>query len=218
MLSGNTWSCGCYARQKKRESRLSDHHAEITAIILQYKRHAKNRCLSFTLTRKLISDLVRRDCFYCGICPSNLMRTKNSIDRLHYSGIDRLNNKKGYSKNNVVPACKLCNLAKRNLSLKEFHDWIKRLTDYQKAAAINTNKSLDQIYQLLARPEIIEILKHVDGTAINIEDMSKSAAEAMKQAPLIAKNIEKIASTTSKFTKITLITNILTTIARIFIP
>lgn len=85
-------------------------------------------------------------------------------------------------------------------------------------AAEKTGKNLDKIYELLARQEIIEILKNIEGTTANAEQMSASAAEAMKQMPEIAESLNKIAKTSSKFTKTTLIVNILATIARAFIP
>ena len=53
-------------------------------------------------------------------------------DEILYNGIDRLENTIGYEDSNCVPACKICNFAKRNLSQKQFYDWIKRLVNFQK--------------------------------------------------------------------------------------
>ena len=87
-----------------------------------------------------------------------------------------------------------------------------------RAAALDVHKDLDAIYELIARPEIVELLRHVDGTAANVEKMSASAAEAMKRAPGIAESLEKIARTSSRFTKVTLIANVIGILAKALLP
>ena len=47
-----------------------------------------------------------------------------------YSGIDRVNSEKGYVKNNVVPCCKVCNIAKHNMSQNDFFNWINKVYNY----------------------------------------------------------------------------------------
>ena len=32
---------------------------------------------------------------------------------------------------NCVPCCKICNIAKRNMTLEEFDEWIKRLYNHR---------------------------------------------------------------------------------------
>ena len=118
---------GCLALETKRSKRMSENHSELTAIILNYKRHAKDRNLSWDLTRQEVAEIIKKDCYYCDNPPSNIKRTKNTIEPLRYNGIDRIDNSKGYTKDNVVPCCKQCNLAKRDLSLDEFVYWIKRV-------------------------------------------------------------------------------------------
>lgn len=122
--SGNTKSCGCLSREIKLNKRISLHHSEITAVILGYKRHAIARGFSWSLNRKFVEDIISKPCFYCGTSPSNTKITKNTLsDGLKYSGIDRLDSGKDYTEGNVVPCCKICNYAKSNLSLKQFHNW-----------------------------------------------------------------------------------------------
>lgn len=128
VISGNTKSCGCLAREKKKSKRISPNHSEITAIILGYKRHAIDRGYKWNLTRQEVEAIVSLNCHYCGIEPSNTKKTKNSIGNgMKYSGIDRIDSSKDYEPTNVVAACKLCNYAKSNLSIDEFKEWAKRL-------------------------------------------------------------------------------------------
>lgn len=44
-----------------------------------------------------------------------------------YNGIDRIDNQKGYSLDNVVACCRICNNAKSDMTVHEFHSWIMRI-------------------------------------------------------------------------------------------
>lgn len=128
MTSGNTKSCGCLSREVRANKRISKNHSEITAIILGYKRHAERRGFEWKLTRSDVEELVKKNCFYCDSKPNNIKKTKNSIENgLVYSGIDRIDNSKDYTKDNSVPCCKVCNYAKSDMSLNEFHEWAIRI-------------------------------------------------------------------------------------------
>jgi hypothetical protein len=127
MTSGNTKSCGCFGTESRKAKRISENHCEVTAIILQYKRHAKSRGLQFLLPRDFVEKIVGMNCHYCGVYPSNFMKTKNSIKGLAFSGIDRVNSSISYIESNVVPCCKMCNYAKSNYTISEFKDWAIKL-------------------------------------------------------------------------------------------
>lgn len=134
MISGNTKSCGCYGQEVRKNKRISNNHSEITAIILGYKRHAENRGFKWQLTRKQVEGIIKMNCHYCGSPPSNIKKTKNSIDEgLKYSGIDRINSKDNYTIENCVSCCKICNYAKSNMTIEEFYKWAINLG--QKAMA-----------------------------------------------------------------------------------
>ena len=124
MVSGNTKSCGCLAKEIKQSKRISKNHSDITAIILGYKRHAERRGFKWLLSRTFVEKLIKKNCFYCGSNPSNLKKTKNSIGNgLLYSGIDRIDSNKDYTEDNIVACCRVCNDAKSNMSIKEFKKW-----------------------------------------------------------------------------------------------
>ncbi len=127
LKSGNTKSCGCLSREVKLARRLPGNRGVINHLILQYKRHARNRNLSFRLSYKRFSELIKGNCVYCGEPPSNVKITKNCKEGFVYSGIDRVDPKRGYSLGNVVSCCSLCNRAKNNLSLEQFKTWVKKL-------------------------------------------------------------------------------------------
>jgi hypothetical protein len=127
VTSGNTKSCGCMVKEGHKKRVLPDHGVCRNNLLLQYKRHAKGRDFSFELTKEQFSNLICKPCYYCGIPPSNLKKTKNDSEGLLYTGIDRVNPKLGYSITNCVPACSMCNRAKRDMTKQEYYEWVKRL-------------------------------------------------------------------------------------------
>jgi hypothetical protein len=77
------------------------------------------------------------NCFYCNSLPNNVfnraktdkkasIKAKNEGNYI-YNGIDRIDNSKGHTIDNIVPCCKYCNFAKSNLNIKEFYEWIDRV-------------------------------------------------------------------------------------------
>ena len=86
--------------------------------------------------------LSQQDCFYCGSPPSNRRNAvcdRNSEFRkingvFVYSGLDRVDNTIGHTKNNVVPCCFDCNIAKLERTKDEFFSWIKKVYDKHCAA------------------------------------------------------------------------------------
>lgn len=126
-LKNNTvTSCGCVGKLKRAESlRLPDGEASFNALYSGYSRAAKKRGYSFDLTKGEFRTLVKHDCTYCGCKPSQF--SKKSIfpygDFL-YNGVDRRDNSKGYTKENSVPCCGLCNKMKGVLSVEEFNKHI----------------------------------------------------------------------------------------------
>ena len=110
LTMGVTKSCGC----------IRQINGVLNNVFERYKRQAKTRNLKFDLTKEQVRHLIFNKCSYCGSIPEN----KNTRSLIMYNGIDRLNNKKGYTKFNCVTACKYCNRSKGIRTLTEFHNWI----------------------------------------------------------------------------------------------
>ncbi len=127
LKGGFTKSCGCLRRELIGDrKRLSPGLSNMRILIGWYKAGAKERGLDFKLTEKQFKKLTQQDCHYCETKPNNIVKGGGCIGEYIYNGIDRVDNKKGYVIGNVVPCCKRCNQAKRNLTLQEYQDWIKR--------------------------------------------------------------------------------------------
>jgi len=130
LTSGNTKSCGCYKHEIDKSRRFPNNSGVAYQVMLGYKRHAKDRGLIWELTREECQNLIEQPCHYCGRIKTNLKITKNCKEGYRYNGIDRVDNTKGYVKNNVVSCCNICNRAKRDLTKEEFLEWIKTITTF----------------------------------------------------------------------------------------
>lgn len=136
LLQGNTRSCGCFklelmrARAYKMHDavRLPSGRASRNVVLSRYKATAQKRDMSFVLTDSEFDQLTQGDCHYCGALPlAPYGRTSPQSNGAYFcNGIDRLNNTIGYTPDNCVPCCKMCNYAKRHLSVEEFEAWVIR--------------------------------------------------------------------------------------------
>ena len=88
-----------------------------------YKRHGS----SFDLTEKQFKELTQKNCYYCGAKPNNVVNRKDRNGSFTYNGIDRVDNTKGYTIDNVVTCCRHCNTAKNSMTLEEFKCWIEKV-------------------------------------------------------------------------------------------
>jgi hypothetical protein len=127
---GGLSSCGCYIKERcstlSKKSRGKDPILVcLNSILRYYLRNASRRGINFDLKSTDFYTLIKQNCYYCDSAPSNKQTYLNTV--FFYNGIDRLNNSYGYELNNSVPCCKICNIAKSNLTKVEFFDWIKRV-------------------------------------------------------------------------------------------
>lgn len=84
--------------------------------------------MSFRPSLETVFNLIIQDCHYCGTSPKNMRADYKGLT-VKRNGIDRKNNNRGYLKSNLLPCCKICNRAKREMSYEDFIKWIKNLKD-----------------------------------------------------------------------------------------
>lgn len=124
---GYTKSCGCLNKENVENKKLFTGLASMRALIRRYKMQAKRRGYSFNLKDEQFAEITQKDCFYCGAKPNNISKGDRCNGIYVYNGIDRINSKKGYTLDNIVPCCRICNRAKSDLTFKEFKEWIEKV-------------------------------------------------------------------------------------------
>lgn len=128
---GKVKSCGCLKIEKARKEQGK---AGFNDLYSEYKKRATKSGRVFNLTKESFFLLTQKNCFYCDSSPKNIHiphhgRSEKSIkhEQYTYSGLDRVDSNKGYLLDNVVSSCKVCNIAKHNMSVSEFFEWIRRV-------------------------------------------------------------------------------------------
>lgn len=130
LTTGKTKSCGCIksvsnaSNSRKSRFKIIKPNAGYYHIYRAYKNGAKKRDREFDLDVDSFISLLKGDCYYCGIHPENVY-SKNYYD-VTYNGVDRIDNEKGYTNENSVSCCKMCNISKNNNTKEYFINWIER--------------------------------------------------------------------------------------------
>ena len=145
LIRGIVKHCGCKNYLTRHGNCIySPEEASFRAKAASYKACARKRKLEFLLSLEECGDIMKKNCYYCNKSPSNVYnaRISNRINKkniknyainhgegyeIHWNGIDRVDNTKGYTKENTVPCCTQCNTAKFNFTLEEFKIWVERV-------------------------------------------------------------------------------------------
>ncbi len=141
LKSETTKSCGCLRKNVMREQKWARGkygEALENRMYHSYKGNAKYKNIIFNLTKQEVLIFFQQNCFYCGTPPNKTITKKNFYGSFTYNGIDRLNNDKGYIKENCVTCCSFCNYTKNATDFKEFLTWIRKVH--------NNTKDMDIIY------------------------------------------------------------------------
>lgn len=147
LIQGTSKSCGCLRNEINREkmhsrkgiktgankARRLDRKRVMFNHLLNNVKHnqAIKRGLEFSLDLDTFIDLGLSNCFYCGKEPSNTYVLQYTKETMKYSGLDRRDNTKGYTKENTVACCYQCNRAKSDTTEDEFLMWIERVHNNQ---------------------------------------------------------------------------------------
>lgn len=139
LTKSNVRSCGCLKLESsiingKKLSKIyagcnkkSFGEASFNVLFQKYKFDARKRDFCFDLSKEYFFSLVQRNCFYCNIMPYQKMGSKQLYGYFIYNGIDRLDNKTGYTLENCVACCGVCNKMKRVFSYDDFISKMKKI-------------------------------------------------------------------------------------------
>lgn len=110
-------------RKDNREKVLQTYINKKESISLQYNvytRTANIKNLEFDFTIEEFNELVKEECYYCGI-----------IQEKGFNGVDRINPNLGYTKYNCKSCCIDCNMLKQSLPENIFLKRIQHILTYQ---------------------------------------------------------------------------------------
>lgn len=144
--SGRVKSCGCYANSLISTRTKLPQYGRYGSSVLKawngYTRGAYSRGIEWKLTVDEFIAIGNQSCHYCGAPPSVRTQAKyktnkngtigiNAPQPYIHSGIDRTNNDRGYTIDNVVPCCTPCNLMKGSMSVTDFIARAIKISDHQ---------------------------------------------------------------------------------------
>lgn len=123
-------NCGCYKWNKlTSEERIEQKptNAAFTKLYGGYKRKCKIQDLKFELNLIEFFNITQKNCYYCNRKPYQKYKTDER--EFVYNGLDRIDSKKGYEKENIVSCCGKCNMMKWNLKQDDFINHAKLIAD-----------------------------------------------------------------------------------------
>jgi hypothetical protein len=136
VTTGHSISCGCYAKDvckntlNPKANMKAYGESARRVVYLGYKHNAKKRGIVFEMLFEDFARMSLSPCVYCGEPPSKKYGQPDLNGPCYYSGIDRVDNNKGYIKGNCVSCCHTCNMAKRGMSVSTFIEWAGRVYKY----------------------------------------------------------------------------------------
>lgn len=102
---------------------------QLSTLFDRYRRGAKVRGHSFSISLEDFKSLVESPCYYCGTLNSDY--SHRTIKYLSINGIDRKDNSIGYEIGNCLPCCKFCNIMKQTLSEENFLNQVDKIFKFQ---------------------------------------------------------------------------------------
>ena len=133
-------SCGCQQNNsdtwksvgsKTKPWQLPSGQAARNNLEFQYKRSARERNFEYQLTTEEFTKLVSGECRYCGDSLTQVKKGqgKTSGD-FRYTGIDRIDSTRGYTIDNCVSCCWLCNNMKYTTEESVFLKHVEKIHNH----------------------------------------------------------------------------------------
>lgn len=150
---GKKKSCNCLRSETCRErAKINSYNktfkgdeGSFNQLYAVYKWAAAKREFSFELTKEKFRELTSGDCTYCGVSPKQVYVPAKSKIPYVYNGVDRKVNSVGYTVENCVSCCGVCNDMKRTRSVEDFLAACRAVithTNYKKSAEMTDSDKL----------------------------------------------------------------------------
>ena len=126
LKNGDVQSCGCYRLSQLRQAICVPNAIRARSYVVSgYKKGAKERGLVWSLTNDEAITVAEKPCHYCKIPPQRRECVSKKVE-VELNGLDRKNSTVGYTLDNVVPCCSICNRAKSDMPYEEFIAYLSR--------------------------------------------------------------------------------------------
>jgi hypothetical protein len=109
-------------------------------LIAQYIAAARHALLPYELTRAQAIALFQKNCYYCGRPPSLETHSRLSNGSVRWNGIDRYDNLLGYTPENTVTCCWICNPLKGPMHGDDFLAHVRRIVVNRRFTAVLSEK------------------------------------------------------------------------------
>lgn len=131
VIGGITKSCGCIQEGMRRNlgkiRMLPKFEASMNEVFSVYKKGARKRGFSFELSKEKFIEIITKECIYCGDRLTNLHDKESNNGNFSYTGIDRYDNSIGYTVDNSVPCCRVCNRIKTNMTTEQMYEHLNKI-------------------------------------------------------------------------------------------
>lgn len=143
ITSGNTKSCGCLKEEISRGKvdKLIAGRRQFEPKISSARRRWQSYCFedkNCDISFEDFYKISQMNCYYCGVAPSitfNYFKANSTYASkaaketgdFVYNGLDRIDNSKDHTLDNVVPCCYICNRGKNKKLVNDFYLWINKL-------------------------------------------------------------------------------------------
>lgn len=137
----HTKSCGCY-NSKVASTRLSNFNRSnsvtngtciINDLWKSFTKRASERGLKVYVTPQDLETIFNNQNGKCAFTGVDITLPKDSLERRkckHTASLDRIDNSKPYTKDNIQWVHKVINIMRRSLTVDEFKSWCKKVADY----------------------------------------------------------------------------------------
>jgi hypothetical protein len=122
-----------------------------------YKWGSNNRGYEFTIDKDYFIKETNKPCYLCGKKP----------DVFHKNGLDRFDNDKGYTQENVKSCCGNCNFIKRDYIYKDFIDKCKLIYENNKDKDVKESENEEKNYMVKSNKKSKEEIQ--EGTKLRKE-------------------------------------------------
>lgn len=135
LTSGKTKSCGCLRKESPNNKLDNREDALWNLLYSSIKKKNKKYNVDLPLSLYDFRRISLEACWYCGKSEDKEIfdiraNRKISNTSILCNGIDRIDSKTGYTKDNCVSCCRLCNTAKMDMSQSDFLEHISKIYNH----------------------------------------------------------------------------------------